>query len=416
VGRAIRTIQDVVAWNLCTGCGACYYACSKGAVTLTDVQAAGIRPTFDSSCASCTECLSICPGHHLDAELATGHTANPEDFDFESGPALEVWEGYAADRELRFRASSGGLLSAIALYCLEREQMEFVLHTGMNDAKPWTNKTVQSRNRHELLERTGSRYAPASPCDGLRSIEKSSKPCVFIGKPCDAAAVTMLRKERSELDRNLGLVLTFFCAGTPSTRATLNLIESLDMSRNDITAVSYRGQGWPGEFRVISNDGGRQKSLSYKESWGRLSHYRPLRCQLCPDGLGRIADISCGDAWERFEGSGDMGRSIAVVRTRKGQEILHKAVEAGYLKVEAVGRAAINAGQPSQINRSRQLFGRLLAMRLLLIPTPRFQGFSLFRGWIKLPLSTKFRTLLGTFKRASLRGLYRRSPVIKGAK
>ncbi len=63
--------------------------------------------------------------------------------------------------------------------------MEFVLHTGMDEQQPWTNKTCQSRNRRELMERSGSRYAPASPCDGLEAIEKSSRSCVFIGKPCD---------------------------------------------------------------------------------------------------------------------------------------------------------------------------------------------------------------------------------------
>jgi len=407
----IRTIQDVVAWDLCTGCGACYYACSKGAVTLVDVESVGIRPKFDSAgCASCTECLSICPGNHLDGELATGSAPAHNEFERESGFALEVWEGYATDQELRFRASSGGLLSALALYCLEREHMDFVLHTGMDEAKPWTNKTVQSRSRQELLDRTGSRYAPASPCDGLRSIEESSEPCVFIGKPCDAAAVAMLRKKRPQLDQKLGLVLTFFCAGTPSTQGTLNLMKSLNASSDDVDSLRYRGEGWPGEFKVISSNGGGEKSLSYKESWGRLSHYRPLRCQLCPDGLGRIADISCGDAWERFDHGRDIGRSIAVVRTRRGQEILHKAIAARYVELEPVGASAIHAGQPSQINRSRELFGRLLAMRLLLIPTPQYSGFSLFRIWMQLPFLNKTRTILGTLRRIALRGLRQLAP------
>ena len=61
--------------------------------------------------------------------------------------------------------------------------MEFVLHTGMDEEKPWTNKTCQSRNRRELMERSGSRYAPASPCDGLEAIEKSSRPCVLLESP-----------------------------------------------------------------------------------------------------------------------------------------------------------------------------------------------------------------------------------------
>src|SRR5689334_3426814 len=67
LSRKIRGIQDVVDWGLCTGCGACYYACSKGEVSLVNIEAVGIRPQFNTAqCASCTECLSICPGYHVD--------------------------------------------------------------------------------------------------------------------------------------------------------------------------------------------------------------------------------------------------------------------------------------------------------------------------------------------------------------
>ncbi len=412
LARQIRVIQDVVDWGLCTGCGACYYACSRGGISLVDIESVGIRPRFQTAdCGSCKECLSICPGYQVDAGLATGGHAETSEDNHEVGYSLEIWEGYATDPEIRRQGSSGGLLSALALYCLEKEGMGFVLHTAMDEAKPWTNKTVQSRNRSDLLSRTGSRYAPASPCDELRLIEESDRPCVFIGKPCDTAAVAMLREKRPALDRNLGLVLTFFCAGTPSTKGTLDLMKSLNVSPEKVSSMRYRGEGWPGTFKVVSGNTDEEKSFSYKESWGRLSHYRPLRCQLCPDGLGRVADISCGDAWERFGDGQDIGRSVAVVRTRRGQEILHRAMAAKYVELEPVGATAVPAGQPSQINRNRELFGRLLAMRLLLVPTPQYRGFSLFRVWMGLPVLQKARTVLGTLRRIVLRGLWRRRPL-----
>jgi len=411
--RQIRSIQDVVDWGLCTGCGACYYACSKRGVSLVNIETVGIRPRFDAAqCAGCKECLSICPGYHVDAGSAEGEHADATEGDHEIGPALEIWEGYAADPEIRYRGSSGGLLSALALYCLEKEGMEFVLHTAADETEPWINKTVQSRNRSEILARTGSRYAPASPCDELHLIEESARPCVFIGKPCDTAAVAMLREKRPALDRNLGLVLTFFCAGTPSTKGTLGLMKSLDVNPQKVASVHYRGDGWPGRFRVTSGNGGGQKSFSYLESWSRLSHDRPFRCHLCPDGLGRVADISCGDAWERFGNGQDSGRSVAVVRTRKGQEILHRAMAARYVDLETVGATAIPAGQPSQINRNREVFGRLLAMRLLMVPAPKFTGFSLFRSWMRLPFLRRARTILGTARRLVLRGLWMRNPIV----
>ena len=415
--REIKTLQDVVDWGLCIGCGACYSACQEGGVSLINIESVGIRPRFDPSrCVSCTKCLSICPGYSVDSEQIGCTPSKQAEADHEFGPALELWEGYAVDSEIRHKASSGGILSALALYCLEQEDMAFALHTGMNKAEPWKSHTVQSRTRQDLLSRTGSRYAPASPCEGLQAIEQSTRPCIFIGKPCDTTAAMALRRERPELDAKLGLVLAFFCAGTPSTEGTVNLMKTLDFSLNQVGEVRYRGEGWPGRFRVRSKDGAREGSLSYEESWGRLTHYRPLRCHICPDGLGRIADISCGDAWESYQASSDPGRSIVIVRTRRGQEVLRRAMAAKYVELVPIGATAVLSAQTNLLARRREIFGRLLAMKLLLIPTPRFSGFSLFRSWIRLPLLRKVHTVVGTMWRLIQRGLCRRQLLFSAPK
>lgn len=146
--RTIKHIQDVVDWGLCVGCGACYYVCTKRAVSLHNIEHVGIRPKFKKdACLGCQECLSSCPGFYVDARMSSedsgdGITQNPF-----IGPTLGIWEGFAAEEQIRFRASSGGALTAIALYCIENENMEFVLHTGMDPIKPWMNTTVPSKNR-----------------------------------------------------------------------------------------------------------------------------------------------------------------------------------------------------------------------------------------------------------------------------
>ena len=344
--RSIKTIQDVVDWGLCVGCGACYYICDKAAVSLVNVNSIGIRPKFKrNACQSCVKCLSICPGFFVEARLGAEAELDNSTESALIGPTLEIWEGYAADQKLRFRASSGGILSALALYCLERENMEFVLHTGTDPKKPLSNTTVQSRTRNDLLERTGSRYAPSSPCDSLTYIENSENPCVLIGKPCDVAAVSQLRKKTPELNANLGLVLSFFCAGTPTTGATLDLLTKLGIDPGRVNEVRYRGDGWPGNFMVSYNQREKEEILTYKESWHFLQKYRSFRCHLCPDGLGELADISCGDAWHRYSEQQDMGRSLVLVRSELGKQILHRAMDNGYLTLTFSGLSEVFAAQ-----------------------------------------------------------------------
>lgn len=406
----IRTLKEVVEWGLCTGCGACHYNCDKGVVELVNVQDLGIRPNFTGEgCADCTRCISICPGIQINGEEMTGPSSSGESSP-DLGVVLEVWEGHASDAETRFRGSSGGVLSALALYCVEREGMTSVVHSGKSEELPWGNVTRVSVNRGEILSNTGSRYAPSSPCEQLADIERSDGPCVFIGKPCDTAAVGMLRAQCADLDRNLGLVLTFFCAGTPSTKGTLDLIEALGADRNRVQSVRYRGEGWPGDFRVLQSGDPAEKSLTYSESWDRLTGYRPLRCNLCPDGLGRVSDISCGDAWHKFGNPGDPGRSLVLVRTKRGQEILRRAIAANYVELTPVGAEAVLAAQPSLLNRRRELFGRLLALKLLGIPTPRFLNFGLARSWFRLSTLRQVLTVTGTLRRAVSKGWWRRRP------
>jgi coenzyme F420 hydrogenase subunit beta len=402
----IRTMKDIVDWNLCCGCGACYYYCDSHAVTLVNREDKGIRPVFnDEKCDLCSRCLGICPGFKVISYLDRNGDAELQK-NVLIGPPHAIYEGYAVDKEIRWSASSGGILTGVALYCLEVEGMGFVLHTGMDSEFPWLNKTVQSRSKKDLMSRTGSRYATSSPCEGLMLIENSQKPCVFIGKPCDAGAVELLRSERPRLDKMLALVMTFFCAGTPSTNGTKSLLKKMSVNQSEVNSVRYRGEGWPGQFKVsLKNQ--KEINLSYNESWGNLQRFRPLRCHICPDGLGEVADISCGDAWNRYDAAGDIGRSLILARTKRGQDILERADRSGYIKLLPSSAEDVEKAQ-GLIERRKQLRGRLIAMRMLSIPTPHYEGFFLRDSWIMNSLFTRMRVVLGTIKRMINKGFWHR--------
>jgi len=409
--RSISNIRDVIEWGLCCGCGACYFTCTKGAIQLINLTHIGIRPIVDNSlCTNECNCLNYCPGYLVDTQVIKESNEGADD-NIYFGPTLEIWEGHASDPDIRFSASSGGALTALSLYCLEKENIQFVLHTGMNPDCPWENKTVVSRNRHQLLARTGSRYSPSSPCDSIRQIADCDERCVFIGKPCDTSAVMRMREVYSHLNENIAFVFTFFCAGVPSTQGTLELIRHMCMNEQEISAVRYRGNGWPGYFKLEFKDNQEDKTMSYFDSWHQLQHFRSLRCHLCPDGLGQIADISCGDAWYKYSNkNNNIGESLILVRTGRGKEFLHRAIDAGYLIATKSNASNVIKSQ-ALIERRKELFGRLVARQMFFIPIPNYAGFELYKSWKSQSIHKKVRTILGSIQRILRRGLWHKKPL-----
>lgn len=202
--------------------------------------------------------------------------------------------------------------------------------------------------------------------------------------------------------------MSFFCAGPPCTQATVDLVRKMGIDRDEVSSIHYRGKGWPGDF-VVTYGENLSRAMSYKESWGTLAkEQRAYRCHICPDGLGEFADISCGDAWHRHKGDGDPGRSLILVRSDLGKNIINKAASAGYIEITNSDRSKVLAAQGLP-RRHKELFGRLLAMKILHIPTPKYPRNKLYDIWCENSLNVKARTILGTFKRIFLRGLWHRS-------
>jgi len=412
-GIILNDVHAVANWRLCVGCGACVFACERQNIALQDVPGIGIRPTLrGEDCRACGKCLEVCPG------LGTTHNF----YDTERpglmllrdgwGPIHEIWEGYAADPGIRMLGSSGGAATAIALYCLEKGLAGEVFHVGKNEEEPWRNRTVSSRSHQDLVSRTGSRYSPASPCDCLAEIESASTPCVFIGKPCDIQGLRKAEAVKPLLREKTALALGIFCAGTPATSGLIQLLSILHVPKEEVQDVRFRGDGWPGSFSILLKNGAMcLRTLSYEESWGFLQKYRPFRCYLCPDGTSEFADISCGDAWYRKPAGDDPGQSLVLVRTERGRDLLKKAGEAGYVRLQRVDPFVLELSQKNLLTKRSAVWGRLAAMKAFGLPVPRYEGFHLLENWLKLPLEEKARSIFGTAKRVVKRKYYK--PILR---
>ncbi|MHB1371901.1 MAG: Coenzyme F420 hydrogenase/dehydrogenase, beta subunit C-terminal domain, partial [Pseudomonadaceae bacterium] len=297
-------LNRVLKNDLCSGCGMCSSVASDDAVQIR-LNADGYhRPVLNKAYAgksiaseqASSAFAKSCPALNLD--IRPYKTANYHPV---WGEILETLKGHALDNEVRQAGSSGGVISALAQYCLEQKLVDGVIQIQASQTDPLENVATISRSRQNIIASSGSRYAPASPAQALKWVAMSTEKYLFIGKPCDVAAVRQMQAHDPRLKQNIPYVVSFMCAGTPSLHGTEQVLDQLGVEREDVTSFRYRGDGWPGLTKATLKNGDA-RTMTYNDSWGKvLNRHLQTRCKICPDGIGEFADIVCADGWEGDE-------------------------------------------------------------------------------------------------------------------
>ena len=400
-------LNRVLKNDLCSGCGMCSSVASDDAVQIR-LNADGYhRPVLNKAYAgksiaseeASSAFAKSCPALNLD--IRPYKTANYHPV---WGEILETLKGHALDNEVRQAGSSGGVISALAQYCLEQKLVDGVIQSQASQTDPLENVATISRSRQNIIASSGSRYAPASPAQALKWVAMSTEKYLFIGKPCDVAAVRQMQAHDPRLKQNIPYVVSFMCAGTPSLHGTEQVLDQLSVEREDVTSFRYRGDGWPGLTKATLKNGDA-RTMTYNDSWGKvLNRHLQTRCKICPDGIGEFADIVCADGWEGDEKGYPSfeerdGNSLILIRTDKGRELFRNAEAGGVVQAEAFDTAGIFAIQPFQYYRRTTILPRLWAMKLLMLKTPSYKGFELGKGIREIGLYQSFKAFTGLLVR-----------------
>lgn len=391
--------------DLCSGCGLCA-AISDGKIEMEVSDGGFLRPRQLAPLSGEEDRLvsETCPGLRLTQPVSEGSTDHTL-----WGPVVQVRSGHAVDPEMRRNASSGGALSALLVYLLEKNEIDYVVQTTADAGFPVGNVTVKSFGRDEVFDAAGSRYAPSAPLASLESHLCDEGRFAFVGKPCDVAALRAMSRFDSRIERKIPYVFSFFCAGVPSLNGAREVLGRLGVEEGELQNFRYRGDGWPGFATAVSRDG-RVARMSYADSWGGiLSRHVQFRCKICPDGTGGAADIVCADAWicddkgyPLFEE--EEGWSLIVSRNRHGEDLLQRAMDDGAIVASQTDIDGIENMQPGQVKRKGLALSRIAAMAVTLKPVPRFAGFNLAKAARKPGIWQNVRSFLGTIRRIVLPG------------
>lgn len=321
------------------------------------------------------------------------------------GTAYSAKFGYASNPVIRHNASSGGAITAIAMFLLETQRVDGVIQVKKDPGVPYGTICRVSKTKEEIAECCGSRYSISSPWKGLAESVEQGKKYAAVGKPCDIAALRNAQNAYG-IYSNIEILLSFFCAGMPSQNANNKLLERLNCKKEECNDLRYRGNGWPGEATAVDNKGGKH-TLPYDIAWGGiLGRDVHSYCRLCIDGIGEAADISCGDGWylkNNYEPdfSEREGRNVIFARTKRGDDLLKAAVDHGALMVtdEEVTSGYLKKIQKYQFMRRATMLDKIRAYRLLGKETPKYSKKLLKEYAKEAGKRQRIKIFMGTVKR-----------------
>ncbi|KIC09605.1 hypothetical protein RA19_14895 [Leisingera sp. ANG-M1] len=398
-----QTLSDIVESGLCVGCGLCQAIAGPEAVQFVTTPEGRERPLQQAEIVAegWQAITRTCPGTHVIGRDELAETEGAE-IDPVWGPYRQVQLAHASDKDIRYRAASGGVLTALAKQLLESGQVKYILQVRASEERPMRSETVMSRTEGEVIQAAGSRYGPATPLAAIRAALDTGEPFAFIGKPCDVTALRLYAREDARVDQQCKAMLAMVCGGAPEFRKSRDLVQELGYSEDDVTLFRYRGYGNPGRARIEFADG-HAEERSYLELWADEGKWciQP-RCKICPDAIGESADVAAADYWPGGAPVGeDAGFNSILIRSKAGEALVAGAVEDGNLTItRALDIRDMDDTQPHQVRKKQALWARFAGMRAAGHRIPHVEGLRLEALARTQPLSDNLAAARGSRQRS----------------
>ncbi|MEM7346391.1 MAG: Coenzyme F420 hydrogenase/dehydrogenase, beta subunit C-terminal domain [Chloroflexota bacterium] len=399
----IESLSQIVENGLCIGCGLCESIAGTDTAKIVMTPEGRQRPFeyIPLTSNTLTNIQAVCPGTHIEGLPETLITPDTT-IDPVWGPYLRIERGYAADPDVRFRGSTGGVLTALAIYLLESGKVDFIAHVAASKERPMRTERHLSFNRADVLAAAGSRYGPAAPLVDFIQLLERQQPFAFIGKPCDITAVRNLAQHDSRVNEYCRYLLTLVCGGASELGKSQAILDDFGLTEDELSVFRYRGYGNPGKTRIETKDG-RAFELNYNDMWDDEGKWQlQFRCKICPDAIGEGADLAASDVWPGGGPTGeDSGFNGIIARTQIGLTLMESAIKEGALVIDqALTPRDMDNFQPHQVRKKKAVWARLAGLRQAGQITPQVSGLRIDSLARKNGLPNNLAEARGTLQRA----------------
>ena len=364
------SIDKIVDDGLCLGCGLCAAVAGPAAIEMGRGTDGDLRPFAKDGLTNDDVALinQICPSLRIEG-LPQARQDEATNHDLIWGPYEDMMLAHATHEDVRYEASTAGILTALGIMLLETGKVDAILHVKAADSPANFGQATLSRTAAEVRAAAGSRYGPTAALASIDDVLDSETAIAVIAKPCDLNALRNLAHHDKRVNKTIHYWLTMICGGFQPDASFREFATNHGLAPEKIRKVRYRGYGCPGPTTIESPH--QVMDFHYLDFWGEDESQwsMPLRCKICADGIGEAADIAAGDAWDgaspdRQDSLDDPGFNSVISRTAAGQALLNEAMAGGYItKTEEVDPDFMSRVQPHQVAKKKAGLARMQGLK-----------------------------------------------------
>lgn len=396
--RRAENIREVVSSGLCNRCGTCV-GLSDGNITFSDRTKKYLPQVGDEQLNE--ELIKYCSGRAYNfPEEKKRIFGEDGGYNVFTGAYKNIYIGNTLDENIRRQSASGGILSAILIWLLEKGRIDGAVVCGMSEEEPWLTKPYIATTKEEVLAAAQSKYILTAVNEILPEIEKFDGKLAYVGLPGQVQSIRLLQKEQHPAVSNIKYILGPFYGNTLHFSSVKSFLRSYgEKDYRKIRKLYFRYGEWPGNMRV-ELEGGRAIELPKFHANYLIPFHIVKNSLLCTDLSNEYTDISGGDAWAPVYEERGKGFSMVLARSETGQIILNEMMTDGSLKLDAIDEnEAIAMHSHGYDLKKRGTFIRMRFRSWLGMRNPDYgyemKGFSVKRYFMEFIIDGLF-IILGT--------------------
>lgn len=313
-------MKEICPKNKCTGCAACFNACGKNAIIMTEDACGYIHPQINPVlCVDCGLCAKVCP---VNVKVTLRYP-------------LDCYAATVKSEAELASCASGGMASELSRYVIDKGGVVYGC-TG-KDIRNVHHIRIDKIEEIELLK--GSKYVQSFIGNIYKNVKndlQSGRLVLFVGTPCQVAGLEgfLRHKDYSNL-----ITVDLVCHGVPSQKMLNDNILLYCDEKEEVTvwfrqkmrSTSKCDAPWRiayGWFYQTSHMHAPRGVKYYKDPY-MFGFLAPLTfrssCYTCRyANISRCSDFTLGDFWGLGKDAGFVngkGVSVVLVNTDKAASV-----------------------------------------------------------------------------------------------